>query len=84
MDTDIRDVDVDKDLHLSLLSPHSSNESPQGPSLRCESNTLPLERDPYAPLDFAMSAGESSLGFHSQGKMFYESSVVRDYPGSGQ
>lgn len=84
MDTDVRYVDVDKDLHLPLSIPHSRNESSQGPSLYCESDALPLECDSYAPVDSTMYSCESNMGLHRQREMFHESSATRNYLGSGQ
>lgn len=84
MDTDLCDINVDKDIHMSLPVPHSSNEVLEKTSLHCRFCAFYFQFSSHAFVDLTMSSGTSDLGLDSSWAVLYTESATADHPSSRQ
>lgn len=62
MDSDVRDFDVDKDLHLPLSLPHSGDQDIQDAIVRSHSDTFCVEPGHHVAMDLAVPPSQCDLG----------------------
>lgn len=72
MDPDFCDLDVDKDIHLLLFKPYSSNKGLANANVHCYYCALYFQLDSHTFMDLTMYSCAGDLGFDNFGEVLHE------------